>query len=138
MELSAKERSNSTDLKKIVLTWPDYLTMNYKLIDILKSKDLKIEAIYGIPRGGLIPAVMLSHELNVPIIYKFFGFECNFYSKILVIDDICDTGKSLKEHAYIPNKIITATLFKHIKSSFTPDYYIETNDCWISFPYEKE
>ena len=52
----------------------EYITWNKieKAIDVIDEKipkELKnqVRGIYGIPRGGLIPAVMLSHRLKIPI-----------------------------------------------------------------------
>ena len=39
-------------------------------LDIMKS-GVNFNKIYGIKRGGLIPAVMLSHILNTPIVYPW-------------------------------------------------------------------
>jgi len=52
--------------------------------------------IYGIPRGGLIPAVYLSHMLGmsmthitpIPLVRN----------KLMIVDDIFDTGKTYEQH----------------------------------------
>ena len=53
---------------KIAVSWWD-------MSDLIKELTQKIifevplaDSIYGIPRGGLIPAVMLSHKLNLPMV----------------------------------------------------------------------
>ena len=46
-----------------------------------------IDSIYGIPRGGLIPAVLLSHKLGLPLVQKP-------KSNSLVVDDISDSGNT--------------------------------------------
>ena len=54
-------------INKRYLNWEDV----EDLIDILHSNilesDFNIERIYGIPRGGLIPAVLLSHKMGIPL-----------------------------------------------------------------------
>lgn len=99
---------------------------------VLKDKR-KIDCIYGIPRGGLIPAVILSHLLNKPLRHPGgLGDIC------LLIDDICDTGLTMKVHKSDTPNCITATLYKHRFSKFTPDYYYEEVGEWVLFPWETE
>lgn len=94
--------------------------------------------VTGIPRGGLVPAVLISHKFDIP----FIGLEAakalpgNLKKKILVIDDISDSGDTLsqiKRHNFI-----TATLAVRHTSSFTPNYSGTSisNDDWLVFPWE--
>ena len=53
----------------------------------------QIKNIYAIPRGGLPLAVSLSHRLNLPIIMN----ETEISPQTLVVDDIFDSGATLKE-----------------------------------------
>ena len=130
-----------------------------------KFKRDKITHVIGLARGGLIPATIISYELNVPLLsyaissYKnttstgefkinqFIDFNGLKSLKgadphVLVIDDICDTGDTMH---YICDKIeLTgvkakyATLFtkkKHIK--FLNQYGVVLLDnIWIEFPWE--
>jgi hypoxanthine phosphoribosyltransferase len=73
-----------------------------------------IEIIIGITRGGAIPAVALSHALAVPTtmidystrdginihpssLYKYFEDISEKYTKILVVDDLVDSGVAMKK-----------------------------------------
>ena len=55
--------------------------------------------ITGVPRGGLIPAVLMSHKFNIP----FIGLEAaktlpgDLKKQILVVDDIADSGNTLAQ-----------------------------------------
>jgi hypoxanthine phosphoribosyltransferase len=59
--------------------------------------------IVGLSRGGLVPAVKLSHYLNIPM-YALNKEESNFWIaedafngiNMLIIDDINDTGKTIQ------------------------------------------
>ena len=115
---------------KVYLTWKEVDT----LVTILKNKVLdklpEIDSVMGIARGGLIPAVMLSHKLGVPYT-QLVG------PNTLVVDDICDSGETLKD---APGSY-TATL--HYKSSAisTPNVYASlllNENQWISYPWENE
>jgi len=61
--------------------------------------------------------------------------------KILLFDDVADSGGSLKfVYAYLkklrPGSITTATLLYKPWSTFKPDYFGATTDAWIHFPYD--
>lgn len=64
-------------------------------LDRLEKKILqsntKYENIYGIPRGGLIVAVCMSHRLKLPLITS----RSLITDKTIIMDDICDTGITL-------------------------------------------
>ena len=75
---------------KIQVSWWD-------MSDIIKDLAKKIpfevplaDSIYGIPRGGLIPAVMLSHKLGLPMV-ETIG------KNTLVVDDMSDSGVTLSK-----------------------------------------
>jgi hypothetical protein len=106
----------------------------------------KLEAISipkfvtGIPRGGLIPAILVSHKFNIP----YIGLEAakalpgNLKKQILVIDDIADSGETflqIKRHNFI-----TAALAMRSDSKFTPIYVGEhiKDDHWLVFPWENK
>ena len=115
---------------KRYLNWKDV----EDLIDILHSNilesGLKIKRIYGIPRGGLIPAVLLSHKMGIPL--TNYAYTKNS----LIVDDICDSGKTLSE-MLAPNP--TAVLhYKPHTANITPNFYASkfgSND-WIVYPWE--
>jgi len=121
---------NNTDGKRY-LSWKDV----EDLIDILHSNiiesKLQIKYIYGIPRGGLIPAVLLSHKMGIPL--TNYAYTKN----TLIVDDICDSGKTLEDHL-APNP--TAVLhYKPHTSTITPDIYANkfNSDDWIVYPWEQ-
>jgi hypoxanthine phosphoribosyltransferase len=77
-----------------------------KIARDITVSDWKPDYIVGLTRGGLIPAVMLSHYFSVPMhtlgvsLRDQIGGESNLwmaedaldYKNILVVDDINDTG----------------------------------------------
>ena len=117
----------------------EYITWNKieKAIDVIDEKipkELKnqVRGIYGIPRGGLIPAVMLSHRLKIPI------FEEPRVRPIFIVDDIADTGKTLKSFRNLEDVYII-TLFYHIQSITIPDFWaFEKQRGWQVYPWESK
>lgn len=137
----------------------------------IKSTNIKYDLIIGISRGGLIPAVMLSHYLGVsllPIAYSASDGagdnkeQTNIEilpsfdegTKILIIDDICDTGNTLKRlhQCYKKQKCVvhTCALYykdryenvnpKNPKHGFIPTYFAHRMSMhqqeWLVFPWE--
>ena len=119
-----------TDNNKLYLSWDDVNIMLYKICSIIIKDYPNIDSILGIERGGLIPAVLISHELNIP--YTSF-----LKPNTLVIDDICDSGNTLINH---PASYTATLVYKPHTSCFKPNiwgYSYEENK-FISFPWEKK
>jgi len=114
---------------KLFVSWSDVRTTINILCKKIITELPNIDSVTGLERGGLIPAVMVSHELNLP------------YSKVilpntLVIDDICDSGVTLKNTV----GVYTAALYhKPHTSCFTPNLYskIHKGNEWLIFPWER-
>lgn len=103
-----------------------------------RLEGVEVEFVSGIPRGGLIPAVMMSHAFG----FKYISYTSakllpsDLRKKTLVIDDIADTGHTLKEALEL--KFITSTLAMRVGSIVTPRFYGEliTDQRWLVFPWE--
>lgn len=79
----------------------------------IKESDIKYDLIVAPSRGGLIPGVLLSHALAVPLIPILWSTRDNDWKefpralevmldrgrpmKILLVEDIVDTGKSMDQ-----------------------------------------
>ena len=115
---------------KIYLSWDDVNNLVEDLCYTIMTSGKQITSITGLERGGLIPAVMISHRLDIPYVVSI-------NSTTLVVDDICDTGETLK------NIITPLTAVLHHKphtASFTPDFIgtIHNGDEWIIYPWERK
>jgi hypoxanthine phosphoribosyltransferase len=143
-------------MKKRKYTWKEF----DKDIKVLakKLKKYKFHAVYGIPRGGLILAVRLSHLLNIPI-------TLDPYNADLVVDEICDNGRTIKRMSQLPcffkgRKFVVIHLrIKRVEyleiyvyrgeikesignvdlipSPIIPDIYLYKLKDWIIYPWEK-
>jgi len=125
-------------MKKTYLKWKDIDKATDNLAkQIIKSK-LEIDVIHGCPRGGLIPAVMLSHKLGIPFLKEDDG-EDPMYKNILIVDDICDTGETLSQYSEFPS-VLTATLHYKPTAMFKPDFYynLAKEDVWYCYPWENK
>ncbi len=99
------------------------------------SKD-KYIGIYAIPRGGLIVGVYLSHYLQLQI-FETYDFLHTNPEKVLIVDDIADTGSTLKPFADM--NCDSATVHYKPRSIIKPTYFVEecSNTDWIVYPFEK-
>ena len=124
-------------MKKKYLTWNDIEKAIDKLANDLSKSNLEITGIGGLPRGGLIPAVMLSHKLDVPYIPSVTFVRHSGH--LLIVDDICDSGRTLKQFQY-EQDIYTAVLHYKESSKFKPDFFsiIVPEDEWIVYPWERK
>jgi|TARA_R110000787_G_scaffold77508_1_gene170222 hypoxanthine phosphoribosyltransferase len=104
-----------------------------------KLEGLNLEFVAGIPRGGLIPAVMMSHAFGI----KYISYSSakmlpgDLRKKTLVVDDISDTGVTIAEADKL--KFITATLCIRVGTKTVPYFSGEhiNDDRWLVFPWEK-
>ena len=109
------------------MSWDDVSILVEELCSTITKSGVQIKSITGIERGGLIPAVMISHKLNIPYVTKI-------NKSTLVVDDICDTGETLKNTV----GCYTATLHYKPTASFTPDFFSkEVGTEWIVYPWER-
>jgi len=136
----------------------------YKLSQVLAKKILdsgyKPDLIVGLARGGWVPARNLCDFMGIKDLASLktehWGITANpdggavlkfplnmdiTDKKILIVDDITDTGESMKlsmEHikSLNPAEIKTATLHHIDKSDFVPDYIAhEITWRWILYPW---
>lgn len=123
---------------KLYLSWTWVDEQLHNIGERLESID-KLEFISGIPRGGLIPAVIMSHAFGI----KYISYSSakmlpkEIRKNVLVIDDIADTGHTLKEANEL--EFLTGTLAMRVGSKTTPNFYGEliNDDRWLVFPWEK-
>ena len=124
------------DKNKIFLSWKWVDDQLNNIGDRLEG--IELEFVSGIPRGGLIPAVMMSHAFGI----KYISYSsakllpADLRAKTLVVDDIADTGHTLEEASKLD--FITSTLAMRAGSKTSPRLYGEliTDDRWLVFPWE--
>lgn len=129
-------------VKKKYVTWEEIEQDIDSIVkDLLKHAD--IDYVVGIPRGGLIIAVMISHRLGVKHmtidhLEKLEEFDLDIdKKKILIVDDISDSGQTLKRFR---KDYTTATLDVRNTTIAIPQFYanwLDTAD-WIVYPWERK
>jgi hypoxanthine phosphoribosyltransferase len=116
------------------------------------------DCIVGLARGGLVPAVRLSHMLNIPMVTLNMSLrddkvgelelsQLHKYNNIAIVDDICDSGKTFHildihlQDAGFTN-IQWCTLYSKATAMFEPTIVGEVineidNSQWVVFPWEE-
>lgn len=124
-------------MDKIYMTWEQFDFAVEHIYDKLlaRGKLRDISSVYGIPRGGLPLAVALSHKLQKPLISSE---EFMRGGRILLVDDISDSGNTLARLA--PIATVTATIHLVRSSKFEPDIWVYTKpeNTWMVYPWENK
>src|SRR5215467_8108688 len=142
-------------------SWDQIYNMTVGLAKEIRKSDFSPQVIVGVSRGGWPPARIMSDLLenqnvaNMKVVfYKDIG-ERNRKPvitqpvtakvrgrRVLVVDDVSDTGHSLKVVAnHLRQKgtkdLKVCTIYMKPKSIFRPDYFAKTTRKWIIFPWER-
>jgi hypoxanthine phosphoribosyltransferase len=150
------------DLQKYVApSWDKVYEMLLDIALTIRSSGFRPDFIVGVSRGGWAPGRILSdllenaHTVNIKIeFYVGIGktsrepvvtqplSESITNRNVLVVDDVSDSGKSLKvamEHMLEKGaaKVKTATVYFKPHSIFKPDYFAVSTSDWIIFPWER-
>ena len=142
-------------------SWDKIYEMILDLAVKVRQSGFKPDLIVGLSRGGWAPGRILSdllentHTANIKIEF-YTGIEKtarkpvvtqaiseDIYKKnILVVDDVADTGESLKVALdHVRDKgagtVKTITVYFKPHSTFKPDYFAGITSNWIIFPWER-
>ena len=145
-----------TDFRYI--SWAEYGNLAEALAEKVRSGGKAFDLVVGIARGGIPVAMVVSDRLGVKVdfinVKSYSGIaersaprilstltESVGGRRILLVDDLVDHGVTLDVLRRFlaeqkPELLQTAVLFKKPWSKTEPDYYLETVDKWIVFPFE--
>ena len=115
---------------KSIYTWGAFERDARIISDWIRANRKQYNGVFGIPRGGLILATVLSHELDIPLLLG------GVTEKSLVVDDIADTGNALRPYMERA-KADVITLFRSKHCQINPTYYVADSENWIVFPWER-
>lgn len=151
--LLSKQYINWTDIEKLVSHLLEQLATDY-------------DNILVITRGGMVPACLISEKTNIrnimvaavmfyngenrlaekPLFMQFPADSQVQNRKILVVDDVWDTGSTivavrerLREAQAKPE--VAVLHFKPQNNRYPgekPDYYAEETNAWIVYPWDPE
>lgn len=146
------------EIKYLPIDWQKYHKLAQKLANKIFAKHVHVDEIVAIARGGLTLGHLLSDLIKVPIsvitIQSYTDLQTQGIvnlttklqssirnKKILLVDDVADSGKTLQRAiSYLkksnPETITTVTMFFKPSSVYQPDIFAQKTTKWILFPYE--
>jgi hypoxanthine phosphoribosyltransferase len=108
------------------LSWHDFDQAVERIAALLN--DRSFSGIHGIPRGGLVLAVALSHRLELPLLPEP-------QPGCLVVDDVFETGRTLAPHRELAGSERVVWI-----SKAEPEWWraveVTSSQEWIVFPWE--
>ncbi|HDJ21922.1 MAG TPA: phosphoribosyltransferase, partial [Candidatus Bathyarchaeota archaeon] len=142
------------------MTWDQFYELARRVAEKIKDSGYRPDFMVGLARGGWVLSRVLCDFLGVKDLVSIkvehwgvtatpdgkarikYAFDIDLTGrKVLVVDDITDTGESMMVAVdYVrtknPEEVRTAAL-RHIQGSkFTPDYYgDEITWRWVVFPW---
>lgn len=148
--------------KEIFLTpsWDEMGKLCFSLAQKILKKKEEFDRLIALAKGGLTWSRTLLDYLKIP---KVATFQVKFYQdigkrkrepiivqslpvtiegeKILVFDDVADSGETLKiAKEYLKmcgaESVSSATLFIKTWTKVKPDFYAQKTNAWIIFPHE--
>jgi hypoxanthine phosphoribosyltransferase len=151
------------DIKCKLVTWDDITDWTDKVAKKMEASGFKPDVVIGLTRGGWVPARILCDQIVCKSLYSIkvehWGITAQTDmkakltqelsvdvkgKKVLMVDDITDTGESLAlsiEHvrARGPKELKTATLLHITHSKVVPDFYgvkvPKAEWRWFIFPW---
>lgn len=91
-------------------------------------RDRHVTAVCGVPRGGIVPAVMVASKLGVPVVGR-----THTWGGTLIVDDLVDSGATAKAH---DRSWGFDALYRkpHSPAGYADDAIVV--DDWLVFPWE--
>ena len=154
------KKFSEEDLSYLYCSWEKLGNLAERLVFKILGRGLKFDRIVALATGGLAMSRFLKDSLGVE---KLSVMQVEFYTgigetrelpvitqsvpvsvkgeRILVFDDINDTGKTLKTAvSYLKlrgaKRIYTSVIFQKPHTSFPSDFYAEETTSWVIFPDE--
>lgn len=139
--------------------YEQFVQDTHQLINCVRESE--IDMILGIARGGLTLAHCMAEGLALRKVETLRselydgdvkrkkiniveGCHLSEQKNVLVVDDIADSGETLKYiMQYLTQKyphatFLSATLFYKKSSCYEPDFWVNEADKWIEFFWEKD
>ena len=146
-------------MEKLYYSYDMFKNDTMKLLQMCNNFDADV--ILAIARGGLTLSHLMSQALNKRNVFiintisydrkvqkdmvEIFNFpNLTGFKRVLVVDDIIDSGKTVKEvlnilKIHYPNiEFKVASLFYKDTAIIKPDYSVNKTDTWIEFFWEED
>lgn len=143
---------------KLKTTWK-HVELGVELLqEKIENSGKEFTYVMAITKGGLIPAYYVAKKLKIPYIgticlQSYEGeerkavivHEAPFYKKvecgeetyksIIIVDDIVDSGETMKKAQELFPGASSASIYR--RKDTNPDFSAFISDKWVVFPWEK-
>ena len=152
--MSAAAEATPRPQKHFPVSWQE-LHRDAKALAWRMSEMGSFNAVVAITRGGLVPAAIVARELDMRLIdticvvsydhmtqgeVKIVKTPTGDGTGLLVVDDLVDTGSTLREVRKLLPKAHYATVYAKPAGRPLVDTFITevSQDTWIHFPWDTE
>lgn len=147
-------------MDNLIYDFSNYTKDFVEVVYNIEKSHVRYDLVVGIQRGGLVPAVHISNALNIPFASLNWSHGAGKVRdssnphlitalksgrKVLVVDDMCDTGITLHEVQLAYPGVDTAVLVynEENEKQFIPTYYgwkMKRSEVpeWLDFWWEKK
>ena len=156
--------AGSDSFKCVVPSWAEITGLTSEVAAKIEKSGFYPDAIVAVSRGGLVPGRLVADFLHVKNVLAIKADHWGITAskdgkasisyginpaldlsgqKILIVDDVTDTGESLelcRRHVLEKNPadVRTATVYHLSHSKYKPDYFgAEREWAWIVFPWNR-
>lgn len=149
------------------ITWKQLHQDCDTLVEQILKANVEYDLVIGLMRGGCVPATIVSHALDVPMmaigiktynhtqknhnVDAYQAAHGDFFNmrqrksimRTLLIDDLSDTGDTFeyiaRNYSSILPQIDTAAPYIKSHTKFRPTYFAQEffNNEWLVFPWEQ-
>jgi hypothetical protein len=132
---------------RVNITWNDYLRDIDVLLNRIRSSHLSVTAVHGQEPNGLVPALILSNQMNLQLLNTLqltselhrSGLSRGGASHILVVDSVIGLGSDFVQFEHYG--CVTASVYK--RRGVLPMvplnlYACEVDATWVVLPYEHD
>ena len=146
-------------MEKLHYTYDLFVTDTKTLIE--KCTNFQPDIILAVARGGLTLSHFMAQTMNIRNLFSINSIHYNDETKldtfeifnipdlsnakrVLIVDDIVDSGETMVEILKILNnkfpnvEFKIATLFYKKSALIQPDFTVNEADCWIDFFWEAD
>lgn len=88
---------------------------------------VSLDGVWGVPRGGTVPAVMVARELALPLLDEPSP-------RSLVVDDLVDSGRTAKRCVGSFDALYRKSWSP---ADVAPEASVLADDAWVVFPWER-
>jgi len=128
--------------EKLWIDWAAYLTDINRLVEKVRISGVGATCVYGVEVSGLIPATVLSCQLDLVFLspQRMISELRSSVSQILVIDSVVGSGEALLQFQPYKDRCTIAALYKRkCPTVLYPDIQIhEVEEGRVVLPFERD